>query len=462
MDINKVLVALVLVLVLVFSVNIILENVVHSGKHGRAANVTFESNKTEEEKKVVLMFFFSPSCPHCAAEKSEFIPYIQEKYPELEISGYDVYDNNGRAVLMEMSEKVGFSPLSVPITVVGSEYTNEYEYYTGYGSMDTTGTFLEGMVQRAFECIDNLTNQTATCKNETVEEPENIIEVPFLGRINLREMMENMGIPMSTIVLGLLDGFNPCAFFVLTMLLSFMAYARSRRKMLLIGLTFVSISGFVYFLFMTALFSAIAAINEIRLVAFVGGVIALTIGIINIKDFFFFKKGVSLTISESKKPKLYKRMRDLLKSQNTLELLISTMVLAFVANSYELLCTAGIPLVYGNLLNAQQLGMVTSVFYIALYNVFYVLPLLVIVLMFVKSLGGKKLTQEQGELLKSISGFMMLGFGIFLITDPTILSNIFIISSLIGFAVIISLVLSKLKGYYKGGKDEGQRIQSSG
>ncbi|MBN2517948.1 MAG: hypothetical protein JXB14_03815 [Candidatus Altiarchaeota archaeon] len=456
MNIGKLLVVLLVAVVVVFSLNIALDYMLHSGKHGIADNVLLadQNQSSQTEKKVVFMLFYSPMCPHCSAEKSEFIPYITEKYPGIEIKTYNVYDENERQVLMELSEKIGFSPQSVPITVVGSEYANNYEYYVGYASLDTTGKFLEGMVARAFECLDNKTSEVPVC-NETEPGSENLIDLPFFGKVDMSQMMGSMGIPMSTMVLGLLDGFNPCAFFVLTMLLSFMAYARSKRKMLIIGLTFIFVSGFVYFIFMTALFSVIAAINEIRVVAIAGGGIALIIGIINLKDFFFFKKGISLTISESKKPKLYKRMRDLLKSQNTIELLVSTIILAFVANSYELLCTAGIPIVYGNLLNAQQIGFFESVMYIALYNIFYVLPLLVIVLMFVKSLGGKKLTQEQGEVLKSISGIMMLGFGIFLLFDPTILSNIIVTGSLIGFAVIISLVLSKLKGYYK--KTHGQR-----
>jgi hypothetical protein len=219
-----------------------------------------------------------------------------------------------------------------------------------------------------------------------------------------------------------------------------------------IGLTFVFISGLVYFMFMTAMFSAIRAINEIRLVALVGGLIALAIGLINLKDVFFMKKGISLTIPESKKPGLYKRMRGLLKSESMIKIWVSTVILAFVANSYELLCTAGFPIVYGNLLNTQQLDMWTSVMYIALYNFFYVLPLLAIVLLFVKSMGGRKLTEYQGELLKSISGIMMLGFGVFLILDPHVLSNIFVAIGLIGGAIIISVALEKAKKSWRAGK----------
>ena len=436
------------------------DNVDMAGKNIRLMIDQADRRQPDEpEGGVTFMLFWSTGCPHCAEERDEFLPYIQEKYPELEILSYNVGEQDSIDVLLRAADELGFSPRAIPISVIGDEY------YVGYGSLSTSGKFIEGMVERAYAALeDNQTqiNQTQINDTNQTAPSKTIVEIPFIGKVDLEEIMEEMGIPLSTVVLGLLDGFNPCAFFVLTMLLSFLIYAKSRRKMLLIGLTFVFVSGFVYFLFMTMLFSAIRAINEIRIMAFVGGIIALSIGFINVKDFFFFKKGISLTISEDKKPKLYKRMRNILKSQTTIELLIGTIILAFIANSYELLCTLGLPIVYGNLLDAQQLGMFTSVMYVVLYNIFYILPLLIIVLMFVRSLGGKKMSEETGETLKAISGFMMLGFGVLLLTDPMILSNIFVTASLIGFAIIISLVLSKIKKRYKGKPEKGSGKESEG
>ena len=194
-------------------------------------------NGSADGQGVALILFWSPTCPHCAQEKKEFIPYVQEIYPNVRILMYNVFDEKTLDVLTNLSERIGFNPQSVPITIIGNEYTNAYEYYIGYGSMETTGRLLEGMIKRACGAVAQI---NSTCGNQTPE--EDIIEVPFFGRVNLRELMGQMGVPLSTIALGLLDGFNPCAFFVLTMLLSFMVYAKSRTKMLAIGLTFVFIS----------------------------------------------------------------------------------------------------------------------------------------------------------------------------------------------------------------------------
>jgi len=395
-----------------------------------------EVPETNTSDKVQLLLFWREGCPHCADEKKYLLPYLEEKYQDLDIVTYDLSEPASVDLLINLSERLGFSAESVPITVVGEEN------YIGYGSLETSGRAIEDMVKRAYagESVSNQGNNGL------------IAELPFIGRIDLREI----GVPLATVVIGLVDGFNPCAFFVLMMLLSFLTYAKSRKRMLLIGLTFVVVSGLVYFLFMTATFSVIRALNSIRLVAMVGGAIALIIGLFNIKDFFFFKKGFSFSIPESKKPNLYKRMRGLLKSQSTVELFVGTILLAFIANSYELLCTAGFPIVYGNLLNVSQLDMATSVLYIAFYNVFYVMPLLAIVLIFVKKFSAEKMSEEHGELLKSISGFMMLGFGVFLILDPDLLRNIFVDLGLIVAAVAISITLNKFKKRATGGEELGK------
>lgn len=393
-----------------------------------------ESKPPTSEVKIVLKMFWGKGCSHCAAAE-DFLEEISPKYPELVIKSYEInYNETNRMMLIRTADEMGFTVGSIPVIVI------DCWYHIGYESDEIDGLAIENAINQRTAALEgretNATNETCSF----------VADLGFFGKADLREM----GIPLSTAVIGFMDGFNPCAFFVLTMLLSFMVYARSRSRMLAIGLTFVFVSGFVYFLFMTALFSAIRAINEIRLVALVAGCIALTMGAINLKDFFFFGKGFSLSIPEDKKPKLYKRMRGLLKSQSMVKILVGTIVLAFVANSYELLCTSGFPVVYGTLLHSQGLDTVTSLLYIALYNVFYIIPLLVIVLIFVKSLGGRKLSEAQGELLKAISGFMMLGFGIMLIVDPMALRNVFVAVALIGFSVIISLVLAKLKKRSKG------------
>jgi hypothetical protein len=144
---------------------------------------------------------------------------------------------------------------------------------------------------------------------------------------------------------------------------------------------------------------------------------------LNIKDYFWFKEGPSLSIPESAKPGLFKRMRDIVHTGSLAPMLASTVLLAIVANSYELLCTAGFPMVYTRALTLAKLETWQYYGWLAAYNVIYVIPLLVIVIVFVRSMGARKLSENEGRILKLVSGFMMLGFGLLLLLAPQMLTN---------------------------------------
>jgi hypothetical protein len=213
--------------------------------------------------------------------------------------------------------------------------------------------------------------------------------------------------------------------------------------MLIIGGTFVLFSGIVYFVFMAAWLNVFLIAGELRLITFIAGLIALAVAALNIKDYFWFKTGPSLSIPESAKPGLFKRMREVVTSGSMGPMLASTVLLAIVANSYELLCTAGFPMVYTRALTLANLESWQHYAWLAVYNVIYVLPLLAIVLVFTKTMGARKLTESEGRILKLVSGFMMLGFGLVLLFAPNLLTNTLASILVLGLAVAASLVIAR-------------------
>ncbi|MCX6664818.1 MAG: hypothetical protein NT038_01970 [Euryarchaeota archaeon] len=247
-----------------------------------------------------------------------------------------------------------------------------------------------------------------------------IIITPW-GDINTAEL----SLPLLTIILGGLDSINPCSFFILLFLLNLLLYAKSRKRMFLIGSIFIFFSGFIYFLFMTALLSIFLLTAQITFITIIAGIIALFLGGLNIKDFFFFKKGPSLSIPEDKKPKLFQRMRELVKASYLPTMIIGTIALAIFANTYELFCTLGFPLLYTKILTMNNLSFPQYIIYIFFYNVVYVLPLIIIVAVFVITLGRRKLSEWQGRLLKLISGMMMFSLGLVLVFIPEFMNNVF-------------------------------------
>ena len=271
-------------------------------------------------------------------------------------------------------------------------------------------------------------------------ENDTAVDIPLLGDLDARKS----SLPVLTLVIAGMDSFNPCAFFVLLSLLSLLVHAQSRNKMLLIGGIFVFFSGFIYFLFMAAWLNLFLVMGNVAIITTVAGVVSVVIAGINIKDFFLFKQGVSLTIPDSAKPKLFDRMRRLLRSTSLVSIMIGATVLAVLANFYELLCTAGFPMVFTRILTLNNLSTATYYLYLVLYNIIYVIPLFIIVLGFAVTLGKRQLSEWQGRVLKLASGAMMLGLGGVLLVNPSLLNSVKVSFTILVSALGVSLLVATL------------------
>ena len=212
----------------------------------------------------------------------------------------------------------------------------------------------------------------------------------------------------------------------------------------IVGSVFLSVVYIIYFIFMTAWLNLFLYLGYIDIIRIIIATIAILAGLINMKDFFWFKKGLTLTIPDSAKPGLYKRVRNMMQASSLYTLILATIGLSFFANLYEFLCTAGFPMVYTRILTLNDLTDSQYYLYLALYNVIYVLPLFIIVIVISFTLGSKKLQKQEGRGLKLISGMMMLTLGGILLVEPNLLNNLTVTMSLmllaIGSAVIVIII----------------------
>jgi thiol-disulfide isomerase/thioredoxin len=397
---------------------------------------------------VRLYYFFSPTCPHCQAAKP-FIAELEAANPWLEVKRYSVKDHRGNSrFYYETAQALGVEALSVPGLVFCRQVM------IGYDAAETTGKELADALRACHERrIANpgapdptvaTGNATASSGTTELSSPEHkvgtTVNLPFVGSVDAQAF----SLPVLTLVLAGMDAFNPCAFFVLLFLLSLLVHAKSRTRMAIVGGTFVLFSGIVYFVFMAAWLNVFLLAGELRVITVIAGLVALTVAALNIKDYFWFKAGPSLSIPDAAKPGLFKRMREVVTTGNMGPMLVSTVLLALVANSYELLCTAGFPMVYTRALTLANLESWQHYAWLAAYNVIYVIPLLVIVTVFTKTMGARKLSETEGRLLKLISGFMMLGFGLVLLVAPNLLTNALASILVLGLAVAASLVIAKV------------------
>jgi hypothetical protein len=269
-------------------------------------------------------------------------------------------------------------------------------------------------------------------------EEEETIDVPLMGE----QRVDDLSLPALTVVIAGCDAFNPCAFFILLSLLSLLIHAHSRARMLLVGGIFVFFSGLFYFLFMAAWLNVFLLAGHLTAITITAGVLAVLVAAINIKDYFLLKRGVSLSIPDSAKPGLFARMRKLPEATRLAPMLAGTLALALAANTYELLCTAGFPMVFTRALTLRELPTSTYYGYLVFYNLIYVVPLALIVLGFTITLGSHKLQDYEGRALKLLSGVMMLLLGGVIIFAPDLLQNFLAsLGILLGAVAVTGLVV---------------------
>ncbi|TAN42828.1 MAG: thioredoxin [Nitrospirae bacterium] len=399
------------------------------------------SNIQAADNKVKVVFFYGEGCPHCSLEKP-FLVRMSVMYPEIEVVSFEIWkDKENAKLLSEVAEAYGVKVSGIPATFIG-----DYAPVIGYISDETSGREIESKIKACIRkgCPDPL-QKLKTPLSRPAQEQSTKVNIPGMGEVDASKM----ALPALTVILGGLDSFNPCAFFVLFTLLGILVHAKTRSRMFIIGGVFVFFSGFIYFLFMAAWLNFFLYIGEFKAVTIAAGIIALVIAAINIKDFFFFAKGVSLSIPDSAKPKLFDRMRGLLKATSTASMLFGTIVLAAAANTYELFCTAGFPMVFTRVLTLHGLTTFQYYLYLVLYNVIYIIPLAAIVFTFTMTLGKRKLTERQGQVLKLVSGMMMLCLGAVLLIDPSLFNNIVVSVSLIAVslgAAWLIVLITKMVG----------------
>lgn len=396
-----------------------------AGESGTAARdeIIWIETTTADDRRIVLYMFHAVNCTYC----QRALPFLQRLDVEnawLRVELHEITRNPDDARLFErFLHTVDLDGVGVPAFFFCGQG------FIGFRSAESTG---ERLRQRLLNCRQQLTGE-----GRLPAAPAADLLLPFFPDIDPADL----SLPVLTVLLAGLDAFNPCAFFVLLFLLSLMVHARSRGRMLLVGGVFVLFSGLIYFAFMAAWLNLFQVIGGMRLVTVAAGIIALALASLNIKDFFWFSAGPSLSIPNSAKPGLFRRMRGLVGASTLPAMLLGTVTLAIAANSYELLCTAGFPMVFTRIVTLRELSTGGYYGYLALYNLIYILPMLAIVIAFVVTLGARKLSEREGRILKLLSGLMMLGLGLVLLLAPSLLDELSTVVLLVLGAVVTTVMV---------------------
>lgn len=359
----------------------------------------------QQKNKLPVYFFWGNGCPHCEHEK-KFLLAIQNDYPEIEVKSFETwYNKNNYQLLLQVSkEKTGRAVGAVPFLVIGDKTV------LGFTDSETTGAKIKQLfdIYVAKSQLKNTENKLAKPK---IEEK---IKYPLLGEINLAKL----SLPILTVILGTLDGFNPCSMWALVVLITLLINTGSKKKMWIVGGTFIIASALSYFLFLTAWFNAFLLVGYLAIVRSLIAVLAICVGTYFLSDYYKKRKQNALTCevtSSETKNKLIARLEKAVQKRSILAMIAAVIFVAFSVNLIELICSAGIPAIYTQILSQNNLPKIGYYGYLLVYDFFYMLDDIVVLLiagftwqLFISSGKYTKYSHLIGGVLLVILGLIML------------------------------------------------------
>lgn len=383
--------------------------------------------RASKQPVVRAILFWMQGCPHCEEILARVLPPLQQKYgAQLDVQLIEVATTQDVDRLYQVAANFGIpkEQTGVPLLIIGNQAL----------TANQIPTELPRLVEKylASGGVD------APDLNAVRAKEPHLLDLPFVGQIDL----DQHSLAFSTLLIGWVDGFNPCSLWVISLLLALVVNTGSRAKTLLVGSTFLVVAAGIYAVIIIGLFSAFTFIGYALWIRIAVALIAGAMAVINIKDYFWFKRGVSLTIADEHKPKIYRDLRGILApNRSTLPLIAATATMAFGITVIEMPCTAGLPILWTKLIAANNVGAVMFAFLLGLYLLMYVLDELLVFISAVVTLRATRLEEKQGRVLKLVGGIVMLTLAMVLLVDPTLMDSIVNSMVVFGVAFVIALAI---------------------
>ncbi len=371
-------------------------------------------------------FFYGDGCPHCGKE-ADFLAEMEKKFPNLEVKDFEIYHNRENALLLrEIGQSLSTDIKGVPFLVIGNKHFAGYdesitsreveEAIEGCSKMGCPDIFADKGFESDKESKEGQISNGAE-KESADKDDGKIIKLPFIGSINVSDF----SLPMLTVVMGLLDGFNPCAMWALLFLISLLLGMNDRKRMWILGIAFIASSSFVYFMFMSAWLNLILFIGFVVSIRMAIGTLALLGGGYNIKEFITNKEGGCKVTGDSNRRKVFERLKCIVENNGFWMALGGIIILAFMVNLVELICSAGLPAIYTQVLALNDLSKLQYYLYIAGYIFFFMLDDLFVFFVAMTTLEMTGVTTKYSRFSRLAGGLAMLVIGLLLITKPQLL-----------------------------------------
>ena len=392
-------------------------------------------------KEVNLYLFYGNGCPHCSALE-EYLDSNYNSDDDLNIYRYEVwYDEANQKLWEEVGEAMDVTPQGVPYLVVGKQVIQGFmegvtedqiddaiktAQKTSY--TDKAGIVLgieEGTIEDTDDNSDNNSSfeedkkeidlEDIKEKNNKEENKEINLSIPLIGNVNLADF----SLPVIAIIIGLVDGFNPCAMWILIFLITMLFDYPKRNRMWILGITFLVTSAFIYFLFMVSFLNLAMFINSITILKIGLALFALIFGSYNIYRYIKIRKDTGCEIvNKERRKKIITKIKNITENKKFILALGGIIVLACTVNIIELLCSLGLPVMFTEILASNNVTSTQNIIYILIYVFFFLLDDLVVFIIAMKTLKITAISNKYGKYSHLIGGIIMILIGLLMIFKP--------------------------------------------
>lgn len=375
----------------------------------------------EAKENVILYFFHGDGCPHCR-EETKFLKRMSKKYSYLKIVKYEVWYNEENSTLLDkVFDAYKISVPGVPTTIIGDTFISGYddtigekieraiEYYSSHKSDDYVSKIKDGTFN-----VEDFPKENGFLKQEELSDKEMSFKLPFFGKINLK----SASLTTAAVIIGLIDGFNPCAMWILLFLISVLMGMKDKKRMWVLGITFLLTSALVYLGIMLSWIEIVVKITTVIWIRNIIAIVALIGGVINLKSFIKSNDSGCEVVDDKKRKKIFQKIRKFTSEKSFILAIIGIMGLAVSVNLVELACSAGLPIVFSELLALNHTSSIMRFFYTLLYIFFFLLDDLVVffIAMFTMKVTG--ISSKYNKYSHLIGGVIMVLVGILLLFKP--------------------------------------------
>jgi glutaredoxin len=374
---------------------------------------------------VELVVFHGDGCPHCANMLS-FLDELQVRYPDLVVTDHEVwYDSANQQLFVDTLAALGEEPDAVPTVVIDGIVI--------VGHSAAIEDRIEGIV------ADLLAGAAPT------DDGEFVIDVPFAGSVDVG----SGSLIGATALIALVDGVNPCSLWVLSMLMALVVHSGSRARVFAVGGLFLLITSLLYGLYMIGAYSALSLVGERAWIRMAVALVAGVFGVLHIKE-HWTTRGPSVTIGAEHKPGLFREMRRLADMERSLPAALGgTAVLAVGVSLLETPCTAGLPLLWTNLLADRGVPASGAVVLFLLYLLIFLIDELVIFGAAVLTLRATKMQEHHGQALQLIGGTLMLTLAVAMVLVPESMESIGGTAAVFGIAAAVAATVMLVEAWWR-------------